>query len=74
MPRLQNKRTETLRLEMVEGNHNKFWQYKKVGNEYVATWGKITALRPQGNKIYSEEEIKKLLKTKLAKGYHVVEA
>ena len=73
MPRLKNKRKEFIRLECVEGNHNKFWQYSQVGENYVASWGKIDALRPQGNKIYSEEEIKKLLKQKLAKGYHVVE-
>jgi len=55
-----------------EGNHFKFWEYKKIGDMYIASWGRIGGDRPLGNKAYTEDEIKKLVKSKMRKGYKVV--
>ena len=72
MARLIKTKNDTVRLENTSGGHNKFWEFKRVGKDFIACWGKITADRPQGNKIYSEEEINKLVQEKIKKGYRHV--
>jgi predicted DNA-binding WGR domain protein len=71
MPRLITAKEVTHRFEMVEGTHSKFWEYKRVGKDFLASWGKI-GKRPQGNKMYSEAEIARLVQEKLKKGYEAI--
>lgn len=67
-------KSKTYRYECTRDGHSKFWEYKQVGEEFIASWGKISADRPQGNKIYTYDQIQKLIreKTSEAKGYELV--
>lgn len=68
MSRVIKSSTEHHRYEMVDCDHYKFWEYKRVGNDYVAVWGRI-GKTPGGSKIYSADEINKLVREKIKKGY-----
>lgn len=62
-----------IRLEMTEDGHNKFWEATAKGaSNAEAGWGKIGASKPQGTKLYTNEELEKVMKEKIKKGYKVV--
>jgi predicted DNA-binding WGR domain protein len=71
MPRIIKSKEITYRFEMVEGIHFKFWEYSRVGNQYLARWGRI-GKSIGGSKTYTEEQINKLVKEKCNKGYRAV--
>lgn len=71
MSRVIKSSTEQHRYEMVDCDHYKFWEYKRVGDKYIASWGRIDH-PAQGSKIYTEDEINKLVREKIKKGYRHV--
>ncbi len=63
------------RYEMIEDGREKFWTLQKVGDDYVARWGKIGGSAEGLNgpsKTYSEDEIDKVIQSKLNKGYEKI--
>ena len=71
MPRLIKAEESVHRFEMTTDGHSKFWEYRQVGNTYVAIWGRI-GKSAGGSKVYDEDEITKLVKEKVKKGYKAV--
>jgi len=62
------------RYEMNEDGHSKFWEITSIDAGHVkAEWGKI-GKPAQGNKIYTMDEISKLIKEKFKKGYKLVDS
>jgi predicted DNA-binding WGR domain protein len=63
------------RYENREDGHSKFWELRKRGSGFVATWGKIGSAADGGNgpeKVYTAEEAEKVVREKLKKGYELV--
>ena len=60
-----------IRLEMTEGNSNKYWEVtKRKDGNYLASWGRIGTIGQ--TKIYSKYDIDKKIDEKLKKGYEEV--
>lgn len=60
------------RYENHEAGHNKCWVLTKTKAGYEAHWGKCDATNLQGPKVYTEQEIEKVVDGKIKKGYEKV--
>ncbi len=62
------------RYECVGDGHCKFWEIEKLSSgKYRAKWGKIGYdIPPKNVKDYSLDEVEKVIKSKIRKGYEKV--
>jgi predicted DNA-binding WGR domain protein len=58
------------RYEYIGGSSAKYWHviFNKTDRTYLAQWGRI-GRDPQGEKEYTEDEVRKKVREKLKKGY-----
>jgi hypothetical protein len=59
------------RYENTEGGHSKFWELQKTKGGWDAFYGKIDGTA-QGPKFYSDDEVEKVIASKVKKGYVLV--
>ena len=62
------------RYEYRDNNSDKYWHiiYDRTKQVYLAQWGKRSNPSPQGQKEYSEAEVRKKVVEKQKKGYYKV--